>query len=567
MSTSPDGGGADVDDDAARGLDAGLHCWCAAASNGSPACGRDASSAGDTSDAALVVQRLRGGLMNHVWRVQCGGSAAGSIDDSVRSRDAPCGAMPASVRHAIIKYAPPYIASAPRVPLSPARLAFEVRALMLVPDLVRAVRAAAPDTLTPCATTPRVWAASCDPGVAHAVAVLEDVAPCVTSDEWLASERGAGSARAARSAGAAVGHFLAALHVGSFAASKHCDPMQSQRVQERPTDAAATRSACAGLPRMLPADFNNADIQATRRVLQYATAAHTLALSRAACDARTEASPDGSPVPPSRDSTGGEGARSHASSACAHCDDSMLQVAARCEAVGTQLAERQGMCLTQGDCWLPSFLVSELQLDTSCVHDAYGVTAAVSAGIDAASPLTMLPPRVSVIDWEFTHWGNPAQDVAHLVAHCLMHASQPHALLQDAVALLKTAGADGVNLAGCEAAGVRSSFLVFLHGALLAYARACEVLSSTLVGASDFAHAWAAHRVHEVLRVHTACEVAARLGMFSGDGPLGRASPVQRRAAAEYAWQLLLARRHPGPDARSTAHAIPWSLPTLLACI
>ncbi|MEZ4700979.1 MAG: phosphotransferase [Rhodothermales bacterium] len=60
---------------------------------------------------------------------------------------------------------------------------------------------------------------------------------------------------------------------------------------------------------------------------------------------------------------------------------------AEAEALGERLL-RPGRCLVMGDLWPPSVLVT--------------------------------PAGLRVIDWEFAHFGNPAQDVAHLAAHLWM---------------------------------------------------------------------------------------------------------------------------------------------------
>jgi 5-methylthioribose kinase len=64
-------------------------------------------------------------------------------------------------------------------------------------------------------------------------------------------------------------------------------------------------------------------------------------------------------------------------------------VAARVADLGERLL-RPGVCLTMGDLWPPSILI-----DTKVLR---------------------------LIDWEFAHYGNPAQDIGHLAAHLWMHA-------------------------------------------------------------------------------------------------------------------------------------------------
>ena len=56
----------------------------------------------------------------------------------------------------------------------------------------------------------------------------------------------------------------------------------------------------------------------------------------------------------------------------------------------SEVFSRPGACLTMGDLWLRAVLLE--------------------------------PParRASLIDWEFVHWGSPAQDVGHLLAHVWM---------------------------------------------------------------------------------------------------------------------------------------------------
>lgn len=70
-------------------------------------------------------------------------------------------------------------------------------------------------------------------------------------------------------------------------------------------------------------------------------------------------------------------------------EDRAREIGARIEAFGERLL-RPGCCLLMGDLWPPSILV------------------------DGQS--------VRIIDWEFAHFGNPAQDLAHLAAHFAMHA-------------------------------------------------------------------------------------------------------------------------------------------------
>ena len=71
---------------------------------------------------------------------------------------------------------------------------------------------------------------------------------------------------------------------------------------------------------------------------------------------------------------------------------------ARAVALGEQL-QQAGRCLIQGDLWPPSVLVT--------------------------------PEGLRLIDWEFAHFGHPAQDLAHFAAHCWMHAHRaPNAAVE-----------------------------------------------------------------------------------------------------------------------------------------
>jgi 5-methylthioribose kinase len=67
------------------------------------------------------------------------------------------------------------------------------------------------------------------------------------------------------------------------------------------------------------------------------------------------------------------------------------QIGKRAAGLGDRLMLK-GMCVIMGDLWPPSILIH---------GDA-----------------------VRVIDWELAHYGNPAQDVAHLAAHLWMHAQR-----------------------------------------------------------------------------------------------------------------------------------------------
>lgn len=77
--------------------------------------------------------------------------------------------------------------------------------------------------------------------------------------------------------------------------------------------------------------------------------------------------------------------------ALAHKDIFPEQLKQRLLGLGTQLCE-QGICCIMGDLWPPSILIDS--------------------------------DNFWVIDWEFSHYGRPLQDVAHLCAHLDLQASQ-----------------------------------------------------------------------------------------------------------------------------------------------
>ena len=70
-------------------------------------------------------------------------------------------------------------------------------------------------------------------------------------------------------------------------------------------------------------------------------------------------------------------------------DDISRLAAERCEELGRILLQ-PGKCLLMGDLWPPSLLWTPKN-------------------------------KIRIIDWEFTHYGRPLQDLAHFCAHCIMH--------------------------------------------------------------------------------------------------------------------------------------------------
>lgn len=137
---------------------------------------------------------------------------------------------------------------------------------------------------------------------------------------------------------------------------------------------------------------------------------------------------------------------------------------------------RPGRCLVMGDLWLRSVLVRER--------------------------------HVGIIDWEFAHFGSPAQDLAHLAAHVFMEG-----------------------LAQRRRTDAEASLRAFSA----AWRARIGVAAASLWG----------EETQRDAGLHFGCEVLARLwGPFSDSGPLARLPPEasERREAAEAA---LAALRHP----------------------
>lgn len=225
---------------------------------------------------------LRGGLLNLTWRVRYRG---GSL---------------------VAKHAPPHVAAAPEVPLDPARLDFEARALALfapdgrLSDLCR-------EEVRP----PRPAGFDRD----TSLLLMEDL-----GDPPQLRDALTGGLATPRRTGLALGTFVGRLHARTFG------------------DAT------------LASEFDNRPIQRSRLSVQY-------------CEAAPRLSRAGIP-------------RAQA-------------LGARAEELGRRLCQ-PGRCLTMGDLWPPSILVT--------------------------------PEGLRLIDWEFCHFGEPAQDLAHLAAHLWMAA-------------------------------------------------------------------------------------------------------------------------------------------------
>jgi len=111
-----------------------------------------------------------------------------------------------------------------------------------------------------------------------------------------------------------------------------------------------------------------------------------------------------------------------------------------------RLLQRAGKVLIMGDLWLPSVFVSGENL--------------------------------RIIDWEFTHYGYPSQDIGHLTAHLWMHAHHAitHAGKQNSRVILSgflegyraALGKEFFNIFGTE--GIRQSSIHF----------GCEILARTV---------------------------------------------------------------------------------------
>jgi len=134
--------------------------------------------------------RLTGGLLNVVWRVPVGG-----LDGD------------ASV---IVKVAPPFVASAPDVPLPASRLRAEARALAALPSLLdSSPRGGVPRSATERVRTPRLL----DLDAAASVLVMSDAGDLPHLGTWLAGASAVGAGDALARLGAFVGRLHGAtLH-------------------------------------------------------------------------------------------------------------------------------------------------------------------------------------------------------------------------------------------------------------------------------------------------------------------------------------------------------------------
>lgn len=241
-------------------------------------------------------ERLTGGLMNEVWRVP---------------------ARPAPV---IFKHAPPYIASAPDIPLDSNRIYIEANCLEALGPGGRLANLS-----TPAVRPPHLYARD---DATH-VLLMEDVGPAQSLLDGLLA------GNVSLEAGVQLGQFLATLH--------------TQTAFRTDLD-----------------EFVNLPIQQTRLEVQYKSIGPTLKKA---------------------------GIRS------------AKAIGKAAEALGKRLL-KPGTCLIMGDLWPASILLTK-------------------AGI-------------RIIDWEFAHIGNPAQDAAHLSAHLWMIA-HAHPEIAEAVRAFESA--------------------------------------------------------------------------------------------------------------------------------
>jgi 5-methylthioribose kinase len=222
----------------------------------------------------------RGGNLNNVWRIE------------------------GTKSNLIIKWAPPYIAANPEVPLNPQRIHFEARALELFKK----------GNLLGNITNIKIR----PPELIHFDAdynliIMEDLGQLPTIIKWVKTE-------GTPDLGSNLGEFIGLVHKKTLGLTE------------------------------LGFSFQNQNVQQTRCDIQY------------------------------------NGAADYAQKA-GITDTNQLK--AKCTVLGDKLLE-PGKCLTMGDLWPPSLLVDKGNL--------------------------------RIIDWEFSHFGHPLQDVGHFAAHCWMQA-------------------------------------------------------------------------------------------------------------------------------------------------
>ncbi|MFW6347799.1 MAG: phosphotransferase family protein [Cyclonatronaceae bacterium] len=317
-------------------------------------------------------RRLSGGNLNHVWRI------------------------PARPDAIILKYAPPFVAAQPDIPLSDTRIDFEAAALRLFSPGGRLEH-----LKDEAARPPECY--HYDAG--RKLLLMEDFgeALCLFDD-----------VRIPDSAAVSVGRFLGALHRETYQ-----------------DDALAGR-------------FNNEEVQKSRQVVQYEAAGDFLAQAGISADPAA---------------------------------------VANARALGRFLLE-PGRCLVMGDVWPPSVLIRP-------------------------------EGSTGLIDWEFVHFGQPLQDIAHFVAHCELQAE-------------------------AAAPELQKEIQAFIRGFIIAYRQASGSTFNELYDETQLHH-FDVHRAMELL-MRTFGPFKAGY-IFDGVPP---GSPLLRRIAAR-AHQLLI---KPGTAAR-----------------
>jgi hypothetical protein len=560
--------------------------------------------------AGFTAQALPGGYINFVWRV--------SLDAADRCKRG---------NSVILKYSPPYIASSPTVPFDQGRSLFEARALALLGadsggtlgsccSIARqtAAKDAIPSTSTGFSvSTPQVLA---DDPARHVILMSDCGSTAITLQRWLQQEaaaeqqavEGAGGVRhpellpagrrracaldaeccrcafpRAHAAGAALGVWIASLHVGSHEAAQAAASGGAAPISGVASPCTTTTTVRTGAD--LPAAFNNAAVQATRNQHQYhavGAVAVALAAEVAAAAAAAAAAAQG----------GAMATPGHVASAAAALAPpvgwdkaSLAAVHTACAALGDRLEQCPGMCLVMGDLWPRSILIThEDTLHLEPVLPAQGGsgegarnavqsdTAGAGPRLPAAHVAAQLPPaaeRQWLIDWEMCHWGHPAQDVAHLAAHAwMLHHAATHGVYGMSAAPCRRThahdiGGERANIVGdgtaggpadgpetCSLAALDEAWLrhspaavadllspaaAYWRGFSDAYTAQVAALRESVPGGGSFPRAWATADVPAAAVVHVGAEVLARLGAFrqgyvydraeaevpSGDGDVG----------------------------------------------
>jgi hypothetical protein len=180
-----------------------------------------------------------------------------------------------------------------------------------------------------------------------------------------------------------LGGAIASVHYTS------CLAMQQARTPAAEPAAAASKAS--------PAPLVNSQVQITRKTVQYDRVAQ--ALRQLVKDAAGDAT--------------------------------SLGVAETCasdiESLGEELISTAGQCFIMGDLWPASILLRRRNTRPSI---AAGGSADTRPSIAAGGSADTRPSiaaggsadtwELALIDWEFSHWGLPGQDLGHLLAHMLI---------------------------------------------------------------------------------------------------------------------------------------------------